>query len=73
MTEADAHDARDFTMYIEECLARDRQAERLRQARNERVVSRVAELTKMQKRQERAERELLYTWRRMEQLRSMLS
>jgi hypothetical protein len=73
MTEANAHDARGFTMYIEECLARDRQAERLKQAHEKRVANRVAELSKMEKRQRRAERELLYTWRRMEQLRSTLS
>jgi hypothetical protein len=60
-------------MYVEECLARERQAERLKQAQDERVANGVAELSKMEKRQERAERELLYTWRRVDQLRSMLS
>jgi hypothetical protein len=60
-------------MYLEECLARDRQAERLKRAEGERVANSVAELSKMEKRQERAERELLYTWRRVDQLRSMLS
>jgi hypothetical protein len=60
-------------MYAEECLARERQAERLKQAQAERFASGVAELSKMEKRQERAERELLYTWRRVDQLRSMLS
>jgi hypothetical protein len=60
-------------MYLEECLARDRQAERLKRAQGERVANGVAALSKMEKRKERAERELLYTWRRVDQLRSTLS
>lgn len=60
-------------MYVEEYLVRERQAERLKRAQDERVANGVAELRKMKKRQERAERELLYTWRRLDQLRSMLS
>jgi hypothetical protein len=60
-------------MYVEECLARARDAERLKRAQDDRVASSAAELTKMEKRQERAERELLHAWRRVDQLRSTLS
>jgi len=59
-------------MYLEECLARDWQAERLKRAHDDRVADSVAKLRKMEKRKERAERELLYTWRRVDQLRSTL-
>jgi hypothetical protein len=59
-------------MYVEQSLARDRHQERLRQAQEERSAQRVAQLRKLEKRQERAERELLHTWQRVERLRSML-
>lgn len=72
MTEANAHDARGFTMYVEECLARDRHAERLKQAQDERVAHSAAELSRLEKRQERAERQLLYAWQRVDKLRSTL-
>ena len=60
-------------MYVEECLARERVTERLKRAQEDRVASSVAELSKMEKRKERAERELLHAWRRVDQLSSTLS
>ena len=60
-------------MYAQEYLVRERQRERLRQAEQERAASQVAELRKLEKRQERAERQLLHAWQRVEQLRSMMS
>lgn len=60
-------------MFTQEYLVRERQQERLRQAEQERAASRVAELRKLEKRQERAERQLLHAWQRVEQLRSLLS
>jgi len=59
-------------MYFEECLARDRHTERLKRAHDERVANSVAELNRLEKRQERAERELLDAWQRVDQLRSKL-
>ncbi|MGH3251972.1 MAG: hypothetical protein ACRDOI_37990 [Trebonia sp.] len=59
-------------MYAEEYLTRERHKERLRQARDARAAHQVAELRKLERRRERAERELLYTRRRVEQLRSLL-
>ena len=59
-------------MYIEQCLARERHAERLKQAREERTANQVAELRRMEKRQERAERELLHAWQAVDQLRSVI-
>jgi hypothetical protein len=60
-------------MFTQEYLVRERQQERLRQAEQERAASRVAELRKLEKRQERAERQLLHAWQRVEQLRSLMS
>jgi hypothetical protein len=59
-------------MYIAQRLARDRHEERLKRAQDERIAHQVVELQKMEKRRERAERELLYTWQRVEQLRALL-
>jgi hypothetical protein len=59
-------------MYVEERLVQERHQERLRQAQQEREAHQVAELRKLERRQERAERELLRAWQRVERLRSML-
>lgn len=59
-------------MYVQEYLAKERQQERLRQAQQERSASQVAELRKLERRQQRAERALLSTWQRVERLRSMI-
>jgi hypothetical protein len=60
-------------MYVEQYLANDRHQERLRQAQDERAAHQAAELHKLEKRQERAERELLNAWARVEQFRSAIS
>ena len=59
-------------MFIEQCLARERHIERLQQAHEERKAHQVAELRKMEKRQVRAERELLHAWQAVDQLRSVI-
>ena len=60
-------------MYAQEYLVKERQRERLRQAEQERAASQVAELRKLEKRRERAERRLLSAWQRVDQLRSLMS
>jgi len=59
-------------MYTQECLAKERQQERLRQAEQQRSARHLTELRRLEKRQERAERELLSAWQRIERMRSML-
>jgi hypothetical protein len=59
-------------MFIEQRLASERHEERLRQAHEERSAHQVAELHRMERRQVRAERELLSAWRAAEQLRSAI-
>ena len=59
-------------MYAQEYLSKERQRERLRQAEQERSARQVTELRKLEKRQERAERQLLSAWQRVERLRTTL-
>ena len=59
-------------MYVQEHLARERQQERLSQAQQERSAQQVVELRKAERRQERAERELLHAWQAVDQLRSVI-
>jgi hypothetical protein len=59
-------------MYAQEYLSKERQQERLREAEQERSARRVSELRKLEKRQERAERQLLSAWQRIERLRATL-
>ncbi len=59
-------------MYTQEYLSKERQRERLRQAEQERSARQVTELRRLEKRQERAERQLLSAWQRVERLRSTL-
>ena len=59
-------------MYTHEHLSKERQRERLREAAQYRSARQVTELRKLEKRQERAERQLLSAWQRVERLRSTL-
>ena len=59
-------------MYTQQYLAKERQQERLREAEQERSARQVTELRRLEKRQERAERQLLSAWQRVERLRSTL-
>ena len=72
-THANAHNARLSDMYAEEYLVRERHQEHARQAEEDRAARQVAELHKLQRRQERAKRQLLHAWQRVEQLRSLMS
>ena len=59
-------------MYIQASLARDRHQEHLRQAKEERAARQIAELRKLEKRQRRAEREMLHAWELVERLRNAI-
>jgi hypothetical protein len=59
-------------MYVQECLVRDRHQERLQQARQAQAARQVSELRRLERRQLRAERELLRAWQQVERLRSTL-
>jgi hypothetical protein len=60
-------------MYVQEYLAKELHQDSLRRAEDGRAAYQVSELRKLEKRQERAERQLLSAWRRVEQLRSVIS
>lgn len=60
-------------MYVEQYIARDKYQERLKRAEEEQLGRQVAQMRKLEKRRERAERQLLQAWERVEQLRESLS
>ena len=60
-------------MYVEQYMVKERHQERLKLAEEQRIVQRIRALRKLEKQQERAERQLLEVWQRVEQLRSIMS
>jgi len=60
-------------MYVEQYVVRDKHQERLKRAEEEQMGRQVAQMRKLEKRRERAERQLLQAWQRVEQLRDVLS
>ena len=56
-------------MYVEQYVTRERHQERLRQAEEGRAGQQVSELRKLERRQERAERQLVRAWQRVIELR----
>jgi thiamine kinase-like enzyme len=60
-------------MYVEQYLAKERHQEQIRRAEEERVAHQLTELHKLERRQARAERQLLQAWARVEQIRAVIS
>jgi hypothetical protein len=60
-------------MYAEQYLVKEHHQERLKQAQEQRIGQRIAALRKLEKRQQRAEQQLLQVWQRVDQLRSIMS
>ena len=60
-------------MYVEQYIVKDKHQERLKRAEEEQMGRQVAQMRKLEKRRERAERQLLQAWQRVEQLRESLS
>ena len=60
-------------MYVEQYVVRYKHQERLKRAEEEQAGRQVAQMRKLEKRRERAERQLLQAWQRVEQLRESLS
>jgi len=60
-------------MYVEQYIVKDKHQERLKRAEEEQLGRQVAQMRKLEKRRERAERQLLQAWERVEQLRESLS
>ncbi len=59
-------------MYVSASLARERNAERLEQAQQERTARQVSELRKLERVRQRAERKLLSAWERAERVQDLL-
>lgn len=60
-------------MSIEQYLVRERHQERIKRAERERVGRRIAEFRRLDRQRERAERQLLRVWQRVDQARSIMS
>ena len=59
-------------MYMSETLARDRHHGQLEKAHQERLARQAAELRRLERVRQRAERRLLRAWERADELRAML-
>ena len=59
-------------MYMSETLARERHRNQLEYAREARLARQAAELRRLQRVKQRAERRLLRAWRRADELQSVL-
>lgn len=55
-------------MYVEQYIAKEKQRERLKQAEEVQLRRQVAQFRRLKRRQERAERQLIDAWRRVEEL-----
>lgn len=60
-------------MYVEQYIIRDKHQEFRKRAEEEQLSRQAAQMRKLEKRRERAERQLLQAWQRVEQLREVLS
>jgi hypothetical protein len=60
-------------MYVEQYIVQHKQQERLRRAEEEQIGRQAAQMRKLEKRRERAERQLLQAWQRVDQLRETMS
>jgi hypothetical protein len=59
-------------MYLSETLARDRSSDLHHEARQTRIARQAAELRKLERIQQRAERKLLRAWQRADELRTSI-
>jgi hypothetical protein len=59
-------------MFMSESLARERNQDRLKQAQEYRVVRQAAELRRLERSRQRAERKLLRVWQRTNELRTTM-
>jgi hypothetical protein len=59
-------------MYTSETLARDRYRDRLEQAQEVRIARQAAELRRLERVRQRAERKLLRAWERADELRATI-
>lgn len=59
-------------LYLSETLARDRSSARHQQAQHARIARQAAELRKLDRMRQRAERRLLRAWQRSDELRASI-
>jgi hypothetical protein len=61
-----------MSIYTSETLARDRYRDRLQQAQEMRIARQAAELRRLERIRQRAERRLLRAWQRADELRTSI-
>ena len=59
-------------MYVEQYLVKHKHQEQLKRAEEEHMGRQAAQMRRLEKRRERAERQLLQAWARVEQLRESM-
>jgi hypothetical protein len=59
-------------MYLSQTLARDRHRSRLESAQQARIARQAAELRRLERIRQRAERRLLRAWQRADEVRTMI-
>jgi len=59
-------------MYVEQYLVKHKHQEQLKRAEEEQMGRQAAQMRRLEKRRERAERQLLQAWARVEQLRESM-
>ena len=60
-------------MYVEQYIVKDKHQEQLKRAEEVQMGRQVAQMRKLEKRRERAERQLIQAWQRVEELRESMS
>ena len=59
-------------MYLSETLARERHRDQLERAQEARLTRHAAQLRKLERARQRAERKLIRAWRRSDEIRALL-
>jgi len=60
-------------MYVQQYIVKDKHQQQLKRAEEVQLGRQVAQIRKLEKRRERAERQLIQAWQRVEELRESMS
>jgi hypothetical protein len=60
-------------MYVQQYIVKDKHQQQLKRAEEVQMGRQVAQIRRLEKRRERAERQLIQAWQRVEELRESMS
>jgi len=60
-------------MYVQQYIVKDKHQQQLKRAEEVQLGRQVAQIRRLEKRRERAERQLIQAWQRVEELRESMS